>query len=626
MGTHALAKAGQILARQIAPRAVLLWTLGLGLTIFVGSLWWPLFAPRAPLLLAPMMDLTQCLLAQSGEVQSGEPEWLAKCAGPKASSAHLVESTLRHLQPKPHDSTAWKLGYTLQVPLLALLQADKNAWEVNQQAISNIVQTVRDSPRPLVLYLFSTHFGINTAIEPILAQDADNLARTSKGVLSVDTYYNIPIYPWSVARTDNTITKYRVKVIQALLQELCTLPVQTRNRIQGITLLGEVHQLFPNFESGMGFGDPYQVSDYSLASILGFRHFLKERYASLQMLNQQIGSDYLSFEDIVPPAKNIRTETLHRYQDHIDAFAAGQIPITGWVHAPAKHKTAQAVKIYLDGKHIADAPVRLSRQDVRAAHPEFNTADLGWRYDLDFRHLPSGIHRIDLALFQPGQPLIRLSTRAISIMDHLQVTPATATIAELPVMQPLPASITAYTDEPRDQASYYYNPLAREWQAFREAQVVDYLQYFNTLVSQSCLADNARFTHQIVPQFNPSWDSEKYAVNASLRSTDTLHTGVSLYGETSYGNSLADWLKQNPHNDYGVTEFHPLQGMGSQQLGDTLSWHRQNGARFLSFFLETRWQGQRITSNSNVFSFDPDNRLSGSDQLYASMKTLLLKP
>ena len=573
-----------------------------------------------------MMDLTQCLLAQSGDAYSGQPEWHAKCVGPKASSAHLVESTLRQLQPDPHDSAALKLGYTLQVPLLALLQPDKNAWEVNRKAIGNIVQTVRDSPRPLVLYLFSTHFGINTAIEPILAQDANNLASTSKGVLSVDTYYNIPIYPWSVARTDNTITQYRVKVIQALLQDLCTLPVHTRNRIQGITLLGEVHQLFPNFESGMGFGGPYQVSDYSPASIIGFRQYLKGRYASLQKLNTQMGSDYLSFEDIVPPAKNIRTETLRRYQEHIDAFAAGLIPITGWVHAPTTQNTAQAVRIYLDGKHIADAPVKLGRQDVRAAHPEFNTADLGWRYDLDFRQLPAGIHRIDLALVQPGQPLIRLGTRAISIMDHLQITPAIIPIAELPTMQPLPSNIAAYTDEPHDQASYYYNPLAREWQAFREAQVVHYLRYFNTLVSQSCLADNARFTHQIMPQFNPSWDSGKYAVDASLRPTETLHIGISLYGETSYGNSMADWLKQNSYNDYGVTEFHPLQGMGSQQLGATMNRHHNDGALFLSFFLETRWQGQRITLNTNDFSFDPDNRLHGSDQLYDSMKTLLSKP
>lgn len=573
-----------------------------------------------------MMDLTQCLLAQPSNASGGQPEWLAKCAGPKASSAHLVESTLRQLQSETLDSADLQLGYTLQVPLLALLQADQNAWQVNHQAIDNIVRTVSDNPRPLVLYLFSTHFGINSPIEPVLAQDSANLASTPKGELSVDTYYNTPIYPWSVARTDNTITQYRAEVIQTLLQGLCTLPSSTRSRIQGITLLGEVHQLFPNFESGMGFEGPYQVSDYSPASTAGFRHYLKGRYNSLQSLNQQMDSDYLSFEDVVPPAKNIRTDALGRYQEHIDAFAAGQMPVTGWVHAPDTPNTAQTVQIYLDGKHIADAPVHLSRQDVRAAHPEFNTADLGWRYDLDYRQLSPGIHRIDLALAQPGQQLIRLGSRAISIMDQRQITPVAVPTAALPVMQPQPANMAAYTDQPHDQAAYYYNPLAREWQAFREAQVVHYLDYFNSIVAKSCLSDRARFTHQIMPQFNPSWDSGKYAVNASLRPTQAWHTGISLYGETSYGSSLANWFKQNPHDDYGVTEFHPLQAMSSQQLGGVLNQHRAQGARFLSFFMETRWQGQRISSNANIFSFDPDNGQNGSDQLYASMKTLLSKP
>ena len=103
----------------------------------------------------------------------------------------------------------------------------------------------------------------------------------------------------------------------------------------------------------------------------------------------------------------------------------------------------------------------------------------------------------------------------------------------------------------------------------------------------------------------------------------TLHTGVSLYGETSYGSSFADWFKQSPHDDYGVTEFHPLQAMSSQQLGGVLKQHRDNGARFLSFFLETRWQEQRVSTTPNLFSFDPDNRQHASDQLYASMKALL---
>lgn len=613
------------MAWQLKPRARICWLAGVLLLLILASSfwWWRAAAQRPPLLLAPMMDLTPCLLAQPGGASSSQPDWLARCTGPKASAASLVESTLRQLQPQPHDTAAWQLGYTLQVPLLALLQPEQNAWQVNRQAIDNITRTVGDSPRPLVLYLFSTHFGVNAPIEPVLARDPLNIAQTPQGPLPPDTYYGLPIYPWSVARTDNAITQYRVKVIQALLQSLCTLPTQARSRIKGITLLGEVHQLFPNFQSGMGFNGPYQVSDYSASSIAGFRQYLQGRYASLKSLNQQMGSDYSSFAEIVPPDKNIRSDRLRRYQEHIDAFAAGLIPITGWVHAPDTANTAQTVRIYLDGKPVADAPVHLSRQDVRAAHPEFNTADVGWRYDLDYSQLATGIHRIDLALSRPGRPLFYLGTRSISIMDKRQKAPTALPTEALPAMQPAPAGMAYYFDEPRDQADYYFNPLAREWQAFRETQVVQYLQYFSSLIAQSCLSDTPRYTHQIVPQFNPGWDSSKYAVNASLQPMKNLHLGVSLYGETSYGSSFADWYQKTGHTSYGITEFHPLQAMSPEQLGSVLTRHHESGARFLSFFLETRWQEQRVSTTPNLFSFDPDNRQHASDRLYASMKALL---
>lgn len=580
--------------------------------------------PRA-LLLAPMMDLTPCLLAAPDVQADASSEWRHRCSGPTGSAAHLVEATLQRLQPVNSTAQAadWSLGYTLQVPLLTLLQPERDGWQVNQQALGHIVQTVRDNPRPLVLYLFSTHFGVNAPIEPVLARQSDNLAHTAQGPLPIDQYYGQPLYPWSVARTDNPITGYRVQVLQALLQQLCQLPSEARGRIQGITLLGEVHQLFPHFQSGMGFDAPYQISDYSPTSVTGFRQYLQQRYGNVQALNQYMGSDYASFEAITPPSKDIRQQALTRYQEHIDAFADGQMPITGWVHAPATPGSAQSVQIYLDGRPIAQVPVHLSRQDVRAARPEFGSADLGWRYDLDYRALSPGIHRLDVALAQPGQALIQLGSRAISIMDQRQSTPLAQPSVALPPMQPLPASVAAYIDQPREQAAYYYNPLARDWHAFRAVQVQRYLEYFNQLLGQSCLADTPRYTHQIMPSFNPGWDQSKYAVAASLQATPTLHTGISLYGEASYGRSLGDWLQQHPHPRYGVTEFHPLQGMNPLQLGQVLRQHRDGGARFVSFFLETRWQAQRVAQASNLFAFDPDNPQHASDQLYASMKTLL---
>ncbi len=260
---------------------------------------------------------------------------------------------------------------------------------------------------------------------------------------------------------------------------------------------------------------------------------------------------------------------------------------------------------------------------MRAARPEFGTADVGWRYDLDYRLLVPGIHRIDLALEQPSGVLISLGSRSISIMDRRQSMPSVVPTAPLPSMQPMPSHVAAYVDEPRDGASYYYNPLAREWQGFRERQVAQYLRYFDALIDRSCLAGTVRYTHQIVPQFNPGWDSGKFAVAASLKPTKSLHIGISLYGEASYGSSVADWLREGRVDDYGVTEFHPLTDLNERELADVLHGHQRRGARFLSFFLETRWRNRPIFDPPNPFSFDPDNPKHASDRLYASTKSLL---
>ncbi len=143
--------------------------LGSCLLLFAVGIWQWRLVRASPLLLAPMMNLAPCLLAQSGASSDAPPDWLLRCVGPNASAAHLVEATLQELQPTAVDRAPWQLGYTLQVPLLAMLQPGDGAWQVNSRAVASISRTILDTQRPLVLYLFSTHFGVNAPIEPVLA-------------------------------------------------------------------------------------------------------------------------------------------------------------------------------------------------------------------------------------------------------------------------------------------------------------------------------------------------------------------------------------------------------------------------------------------------------------------------
>ncbi|HCL87665.1 MAG TPA: hypothetical protein DIC45_14480 [Comamonadaceae bacterium] len=576
--------------------------------------------PAAQMLLAPMIGVMEpCVDQPPG--QPGTPSSLTqRCAAPEGSAGALVEATLRQLDGG--QPSRYTLGYTLAVPLLKLFKPSGGDWVIDQATVDRLVNTVRDVRRPVVLYLFSTHFEAQAPIEAALAQDSANMAWTQDGPLERDSYYGALIYDWSLATTGNGLTRRRVQAMRAVLDATCRLAPDERSRVRAVTLLGELHHLFPDFQAGMGFESPYRITDYSPASVQDFRAHLARQWGSIARLNRFLGSDYAAFDEVDPPSRDIRSQPLRRYTEHIDAFAHGWLPVSGWAHvAVPVPGHIPRVHVYLDGRPHGHAPVTLSRQDVLAARPEFATADTGWRLNLDFRRLPAGMHRLDLFLEDRPGHLVRLGERRVAIMDRQQSTPREQPLrGALPAAQPAAAGTEFHIDFPREQSAYYYNPLVPLWHDFRAQQVTRYLEFFDRQVAQSCLADVPRYTHQIIPFTNPGWDATRFAIEDSLRPHGTPRLGVSLYGEAAYGGSFAQWLRRSGQQRYGVTEFHPLKAMGPQELMQVLGTHARQGAQFLSFFLEPEWEGQRVPRGHNLFSFDPQNPQFGSDVLYRSVQ------
>ena len=590
-----------------------------------------------PMLLAPMFGTFDTCIATptatpsagagnaaTARTQDGARTLAETCTGPNGSAAALVESTLSALQPPERAQGPYPLGYTLAVPLLQLFRATEQGWALDTERIQRLARTVRDTQRPLILYLFSTHFATDAPLEKALATDPANLAQTRDGPMPTSQYYGAPLYNWTLARTDTPLSAYRVQATQALLTEMCRLPAQDIAKIRGVTLLGELHHLFPDFESGMGFGGSYRVTDYSPASVAGFQQFLRQEFQHIDRLNRRLGANYATFAEVQPPSRDIRTEPLQRYTEHIDSFAHGSLPIAGWAFAPRPAGAPPAwVHVYRNGTFIGKTPVNKGRQDVLQAKPELGDANTGWRLDMDFKQLPVGLHRIDVFLeARPGR-LQALGTRRIAIMDDRQRPPAPLAQQALPASAPPDAALQAHIDWPAEQSSYYYNPLVPLWHSFRGQQVVDYLQFFQGVVKQSCLAGTPHYTHQIIPFTNPSWDENKFAIQASLRALPGMRLGVSLYGDATYGTAFSQWYASTGHPGYGVTEFHPLKAMNAPALQHTLNQHAARGAQFLSFFLEPHWQGQLVARDANMFSLSPENAPFGSAQLYQSAQRLL---
>ena len=619
--------AGQTRARRPRGIDILCGTLALALLaalLLLGGWLWQ--GGQRPLLLAPAIgELADCL-----EMAPPAAPLEPACSGPQGSAAARVEATLQALGPARSADGHFALGYTLVVPLLNLFEPAGDDWVIDAEAVRRVANTVAGVARPVVLYLFSTHFSERAPIEPLLAQDAANLAVTPQGPLPVDRYLGAPLYPWSIARTDNPITQRREQAVRAVAQGVCALPAAARERIAGINLLGEVHHLFPDFETGMGHGRPYVLTDYSAASRAGFRAWLRQRFGGqIGALNAALGAGFASFDELEPPARDIQREPLDHFWQHIDDAAAGTLAVAGWVHDAALPPGATPwVRLFLDGQPVARVPARFVRQDVADARPELGTAKVGWRHDLAFADLPPGRHRLDIALESAapgGGPLRLLGTRQIAVMGRDQATPA-----PLPLRQALPplaapgAKVAFWIDAPQEGRALFYNPLVPLWHAYRNQQVVDYLAHFDRLLDGTCLAAVPRRTQQIYPAEQAGWDASRFASDASLRPFGGVRLGINLYGEAGYDDSFFDWLARSRQPGYGVTEFHPLRAMDAAELRRLLERHRRHGAESFSFFLHPPpAAGARAEPLANPFALDPHNPRHGSDALYRALQQVL---
>jgi len=503
------------------------------------------------LLVAPMMGgLGPCLYGDPVPAHLANDGVYRRCQEEGGSAAPVIAATLKSLTQDRPINPRYALGYTLNAPLLKFLKPQGSDWVVDIAAVNRLVKTIAQTPRQGVLYLFSTHFSAEAAIEPVLASDARNMAVHPKGVMGLDKYFGMDIYPWSIARTDNSITAGRLAVIDAIGKALCAQPAEVRTRLLGITLLGETHHHFPAFETGMGFGGPYEVSDYSEASFQGFRRFLAQRFGSLEAFNRALvttGARYANFNEVFPPVKDLMAKQNSAELDarlplwaHLDAYATGRFPVAGWL-APHPELTGR-VMVLLDGHEVARVPAQLGRQDVLFHKPELGTADVGWRHDIDFTSLAPGAHQVTtLAETRRGLPRL-MDQRTITVVAHRTAAPQPR--AAVPPLVPMPRhqQTTPWLgnmDEPRPGAHYLYNPLAALWQDFRRQQVVDYLKHLARPLETACLSTVPRYVHQLLAFPNPSWDESKHAIERSLEPDSGFELGVSLYGEAGYGRSFS---------------------------------------------------------------------------------------
>lgn len=578
------------------------------------------------LLLAPMMDLDGCLLAHRGLLSySPLPVDARRRCLEEGGSVGLVEATMAPFQ----DGRDFQWGYTLKLPLLQLYERDEaGRWALDERALAHVAKTIATSRRPVVLYLFSNHFSAHTPLEEELAREPDNLARLAEGVLEPEVYHGAPLYPWSVAKVDNRLSQMRATAIDGVVRHLCHLTDAQRAPLVAVTLLGETHHLFPGFEQGMAFDAPYRLADYSPASLRGFSDWLAARFSHVGALNRYLGGVHHStFSDVLPPGL---APPAAGSENAWGPFAHGWMPVSGWVHAgPTDGEQPARVRIMVNGQQVVEMVADRSRQDVLAALPALGRAEVGFQALLDYRDWPAGTHRVEVYWVprKGSQTPVLLGRRDVQVVtaEGRRVPPGNSAFLQAPTAHEQagsPPGGRAWLDNPVAGTVLRYDPLVGLWHTYRAQQVVDYIGYFARRLEGTCLRDVPRYTHQIFPHANPGWDVTRFAVDASLNPPLPLRLGVSLYGEAAFGESFSKEPGRAAKTLYAVTEFHPLRAMSERELSQTLRRHHDDGAVFVSFFLETRWKGERVRPPQNPYAFEPDNPLFGSDQLYRAAQAL----
>ena len=516
--------------------------------------------PRAPFLIAPTVEgVLLCDEAVADPQILRMDAALALCRQKKKNGAPALTRLLDTLEPGGPQGQV-QVGYTLTVQLLSLYRKPvkpRKDWQIDTEQVNALLRLIGQVERPVVLYLAADHFDSLGPIVEELRHDPANLMQLRDGKPLELGYFGYRIMPWTM-QTDLAIpvNHYRTLALQYIAQRIKALPKPVQNRIAAITLAGELHHMYPDFENGMGRYQDIQVTDYSAASVAGFRQWLQQRYQSIADFNARTGLAYASFGAVPAPSKDIRKEKLTAFAEHYDAFADGILPLAGWLWDP--QATIEQLDLYVDGRRIGPVPRGLNRLDVYRAEDSIRSPNVGYRYDFDYSALPPGRHAAQIvAETKKGRHALAEVEFVVVARDQsrtLQREPAT--VARLKSAKAL-AGVRSWLDLPRAGQDLYFNPLARDWNLYRNHQVQQFLAAFHQVAVRSGLPADKLYSHQILPRVNSSWNHQLFATDATIGGQTAWKQGLNMYGGSTDSDWVRSYLAQQKITDYGVPEFHP---------------------------------------------------------------------
>ena len=510
-----------------------------------------------------------------------------------------------------------QIGYTYGISLFSLFKKMSTGWEIDTQKIGAIFITIKKVNRPVILYLMMNHFDTYNNITKSLVKDQQNLMLTQDNVPPVDRYFQTSIFPFTLLTDDSIpVNRYRFNALKAVLNKFKAQPDQIKELVHGITLGGEIHQLFPDFKDGTGKFDNIKITDYSPGSIKEFQNWLKTRYTTIATLNGLLKTHFKNWPDIDAPRKNIRTQILNNFTEHLDSYAHGIVPVFGWLWDKEGSQIKQ-IKIYIDGKFKDNAERYLNRLDVYQAIEDVSTPNVGFHYNLDFSDIKPGIHEL-LITVTTEKDEFELSRQEIVFVDNKQAAPEKISFKKITFSSAKDLrNIRYWIDHPKSLQDFYYNPLAKEWFKYREYQVENFITKLWQIASETGVNQNLLYSHQIPTAMNGSWNTVLFATGKTLQKESVYLPGLTLYGGSTNSPAIKSLFPVTDNRLYGVPEFHPQQNKSFRASYDSLIYHYVNNAAFITpYFISFINVETEKDAEHQKFHISPNNQQYGSDHLY----------
>lgn len=548
------------------------------------------------------------------------------CARKRRNGAGRIKAALDAIGPKVSPSGKYQLGYTLIVPLFRYFSKSGGDWGFDFDSLRENLTTITDIDRPVVVYLSSNHFADSgKALCNELAQDPVNLMWNRDGPMRADTYFDSAVIPWTLENETAPVSAMRRQAFTAAVNAINALPVVGRGRIVGVSILGEVHQAFGNFFAGPGFASPLsETTDYSPSAVAGFRRWLARSYRDIDELNLELRANFASFEAVNPPSRDIHSEQLTTFFDHLDAHAPGNVAVYGWLNDADDR--ALTIEVYLDGKLCGIADYGLSRTDVTDAVPAFKDPNVGFRYQLDFRNIPSGIHVLEVLVNISGMERLRLARQPLVVADRTRIQPDPVECADTRFASiGSDARLSGVLDGPRAWTAAYYNPLARLWLIYRNQMVRDYIETFAKIAIDSGIPRDKLFSHQVTPHLVGSWNGDLLAAESSKRLSSFYNQGTTLYGGAAFGNAFGAMKRNLGWDRYAVSEMHPIVKLDACEYVAMFEMHRRNGAVYVApYFIDLTPERLIFPGNEHErFRIAPENRRAGSNGYWEGIRAVM---